>query len=119
MCATRYPRGLPDELREFYGRWRSIVGDHGLGIIWGVDQVLEDNIAFRENHDFRSLCMPFDCCLFFSDAGNGDQIFIPVYADASTGHQVYVWNHETDERIWVAGNIHQFIRAMARGEIEY
>ncbi len=109
--------GLPEELEEFYGNWQSITGEYDTSIIWSADRVIDDNLLFRGNEDFDSLYMPFDCCLFFADAGNGDQFFVPVYRDGSTSWQVYVWNHETDERIWVAGHIHQFIKGWINGEV--
>jgi hypothetical protein len=30
------------------------------------------------NTDFKELYMPFDCLLFFADAGNGDQFGYPI-----------------------------------------
>jgi hypothetical protein len=109
--------GLPQELEDFYSKWHSITGEYGLSVIWPVDRVIEGNLRFRNEEAFHTLYMPFDCCLFFSDAGNGDQFFVPVYRDGSTSWQVYVWNHETDERKWVAGHIHQFIKGWVNGEI--
>ncbi|MGY8770569.1 MAG: SMI1/KNR4 family protein [Pirellulales bacterium] len=108
---------LPDELVEFYARWKSITGEYELSVIWPAERVIEENQYFRQSKDFGTLYMPFDCCLFFSDAGNGDRFFVPVYKDGSASTQIYVWNHETDERIWIAGSVHQFIEGWVSGKI--
>lgn len=109
--------GLPGELEEFYSNWQSITGEYGVAIMWPPDRVIEQNLFFRSNERFRGLYMPFDACLFFADAGNGNQFFVPVYGDGSTKGRVYVWKHELDERVWVAEHVHQFIGGCITGII--
>jgi hypothetical protein len=53
------------------------------------------------------LYMNFDSVLIFGETGNGDYLFCPML-DAEKGitkNDVFVWDHETDSRVWVASNI--------------
>ena len=53
---------------------------------------------------------------YFADAGNGDQFAVlspPVDRD-----DVFVWNHETDDRAWVAGNVEMYLRWWLTGKIK-
>jgi hypothetical protein len=68
------PRGLAELLLECDG----VVGEYGLGLVWPIERIMSDNLAFRTNPDFASLYMPFDPLLFFADAGNGDQFAFVV-----------------------------------------
>src|SRR5207248_6217932 len=65
--------GLPDDLRGLLLETNGIVGRYGIGLVWPVERIAADNVAFRANADFRGLYMPFDHLLFFADEGSGDQ----------------------------------------------
>jgi SMI1 / KNR4 family (SUKH-1) len=60
---------------------------------------------FRANPEFARLYMPFDL-LFFADAGNGDQ-FAFVLRDSRK--VVFVWDHESDSRRWVARDLDTYL----------
>lgn len=61
-----------------------IEGEYDLGLIWLLDRIVEDNLFFRGHTDFKELYMPFDCLLFFADAGDGDQFAFPIHAGGTT-----------------------------------
>jgi SMI1-KNR4 cell-wall len=51
--------------------------------------------------------MPFDPLLFFADAGNGDQF---AFLWKPRRDEIFVWDHESDSRSWVAGSLHQYLQ---------
>jgi cell wall assembly regulator SMI1 len=107
---------LPPDLRELLTETDGVVGSYGLGLVWPVSRIVEDNLAFRSQASFRDLYMPFDSLLFFADAGNGDQFafrLISVLWD----RYVYVWNHENDSRTWVAPSLSEYLERWSDGRI--
>ena len=47
---------------------------------------------------------------FFAHESNGDQFFFPIQANGRINRKdIFVWNHESDEREWVANNLEQFV----------
>lgn len=106
------PADLYDLLRESNG----VNGEDGSGLVWPVEQILADNKTFRTQPDFPELYMPFDCLLFFADAGNGDQFAFRVLR-GQIDENVYVWNHENDNRVWVASSFRQYLEWLLTGRI--
>jgi SMI1-KNR4 cell-wall len=106
----RLPRDLADLLRETNG----VEGEYGLGLIWPIERIREDNLMFRLSTDFAGLYMPFEPMLFFADAGNGDQ-FAFVIRDRPA--DVFVWDHETDSRSMVAPNLATYLERWLDGQI--
>jgi hypothetical protein len=104
------PEPLVDLLRESDG----VVGEYGLGLVWPLRRVVEDNLAFRSNPDFRDLYMPFDPLLFFADAGNGDQF---AFVWTPRRDEVFVWDHESDSRRWVAQSLERYLEWWLTGRI--
>lgn len=103
--AVDVPNDLLSVLRESDG----VEGDYGLGLIWCAERIVADNLRFRSSTDFQELYMPFDCLVFFADAGNGDQFAYAVTGGAIRRDDVFVWNHETDSRSWVAPNLATYL----------
>src|ERR1043166_2051198 len=64
---------LPSELAELLRESNGIEGEYKLALVWPAERILEDNLRFRSNPDFKELYMSFDSLVFFADAGNGDQ----------------------------------------------
>jgi hypothetical protein len=112
---------IPEELHSLYKQTNGIeelVGEELSGhLIWPIDMVIEENLQFRSNADFKDLYMPFDNMLFFAGAGNGDLFFIPILNNNTPRLDIFVWNHEDDSRTWVAGWLHRFVTGWIRGEI--
>jgi hypothetical protein len=91
---SHFPPTLEAILREANG----IDGEYGLGLLWPIQRIVAENETFRSNPDFRDLYMPFNCLLFFADAGNGDQFAFAVLNGESHREDIFVWNHEDDSR---------------------
>ena len=92
-----------------------MTGEYGLALVWNLDRLVQDNLASRRTPDFAPLYMPFDPLLFFADAGNGDQF--ALLSPPIDRHDVFVWDHETDSRQWVAPNVEMYLRWWIAGKI--
>lgn len=106
---------LPEQLVEVLAETDGVSGEHGLGLIWPLNRIVGDNLMFRSNPDFASIYMPFDALLFFADGGNGDQFAFPCRPQRD---EVFVWNHETDSRMWVAGSLDQYLQRWLDGTLK-
>jgi SMI1-KNR4 cell-wall len=109
---------LPAELTEILRESDGIMGEYGLGLLWPIDRILTDNVNFRDSADFGSLYMPFDCLLFFSDAGNGDQFAYSILQTEVTRNDIFVWDHENDSRTWVAPSLGVFYNWWLTGKLK-
>ncbi len=98
---------LPEPLVDLLSETDGVRGEYGLGLVWPLSRIVEDNQLFRTNPEFAELYMPFDPLLFFADAGNGDQF---AFLWKSRRDEIFVWNHESDRRSWVAGSLHQYLQ---------
>ncbi len=108
---------FPDELRELLSESDGVNGAYGLGVVWPLARIREDNLQFRSNPDFRALYMPFDCLLFFGDAGDGDQFGYAILDGAIRRDDVYRWSHENDGREWAASSLRQYLERWATGQL--
>lgn len=85
-----------------------------------LDRIVEVNLMFRQNANFRELYMPFDHLLFFGDAGNGDQFAFPIQSDGLIHRlDVFVWNHEDDSRSWVARSLKDYLDRWLTGRLKH
>jgi hypothetical protein len=108
---------LPDDLRTLLLESNGILGEYGLGLVWPIERIEADNVAFRSNAAFRELYMPFDHLLFFADAGNGDQFAYAVLAGKVRRDDVFVWNHEDDSRKWAAPSLERYLEWWLSGDL--
>jgi hypothetical protein len=113
----RLGHALPTDLRELLRESDGVLGSYGLGVVWPISRIVEDNLGFRSNADFRELYMPFDSLLFFGDAGNGDQFAFRLVS-VLWDKDIYAWNHEDDSRTWVARDLAQYLEWWADGRIK-
>jgi hypothetical protein len=109
---------LPTELRALLLESNGVLAQYGLGLIWPVERIQADNLAFRSNADFRELYMPFDHLLFFADAGNGDQFAFAVLAGKVRNSDVFAWNHEDDSRTFAAPSLERYLEWWLSGQIK-
>lgn len=107
---------LPDDLKNLLKESNGIFDKYG-DLIWSVKRIKTDNLEFRLTEDFKELYMPFDCLLFFADAGNGDQFAYTILDKEIRRNDIFVWNHEDDSRTWIASTLKQFIEKWIKGEI--
>jgi hypothetical protein len=55
--------------------------------------------------------MPLDCLLFFGGNGCGDYYGYPITSqDGVRDDNVFIWEHEYDNRIWKANNLEDAIK---------
>ncbi|MEF3404817.1 SMI1/KNR4 family protein [Agromyces sp. CCNWLW203] len=112
-CESRLGHVLPVQLRQLLAETNGIDGEYGLGLLWSTDRIADDNARFRDDDDFRNLYMPLAGLVFFADAGNGDQFAVLLSGD----HEIYVWNHEDDSRIWVAPTVMRYLEYWMTGRL--
>ncbi|MGW1513594.1 SMI1/KNR4 family protein [Streptomyces sp. NPDC002394] len=109
----RLGRELPAELRQLLLESNGIIGRIAVDTIWPVEQIAEQNLLFRSDSSFAQLYMPFDALLFFGDNGGGDQF---AFVRTPQRPDVFVWEHETDSRRWVARDLRDYLgRSLAEG----
>ena len=111
---VRFPAELSSLLEESDG----VSGEYGLALLWPVSRIQKDNLEFRGSEDFRTLYMPFDCLLFFGDAGNGDQFAFSILQGEVRRSDIFVWNHEMDSRSWVAPSLGTFYDWWLTGKLK-
>jgi len=107
---------LPADLQALLLESNGVEDPYGPGLIWPVEQIVADNLAYRRDPDFAVLFMPFDSLLFFADAGNGDLFAFAITAGAVRRPDIYLWSHETDSRTWVAPVLHRYLEARLHDE---
>jgi hypothetical protein len=111
VAATEQALGvtLPSDLRALLAESNGIVGRHGIGLIWPVEQIKAENLVFRSNTNFQELYMPFNHLLFFGDEGGGDRYALRILAGNVEPDNVYQWIHENDSRQWFASNLRDYL----------
>lgn len=110
---------LPKELCELLQESDGIEGEYRLGLVWPIQRIQEENHWFRANDAFRGLYMPFDCLLFFGDAGNGDQFAYSILDSEVRRNDIFVWNHEDDSRSWVASSLKTYFEWSFTGKLKW
>ena len=74
--------------------------------VWSLDEIVERNLRFWSDSTFAQLYMSFDALLFFGDNGGGDQF---AFVQRPYRPDVFVWEHESDSRRWVANNLRDYL----------
>ncbi|MFD5004206.1 SMI1/KNR4 family protein [Streptomyces mutabilis] len=99
---------LPGELNALLLESDGLLDTYGTEVVWSAERILGDNLSFRGDEQLRSLYLPFDSLLFFGDNGGGDQF---AFACGHLRDEVFVWDHETDERSLVSPTLESFVRS--------
>ncbi|MCX5256879.1 SMI1/KNR4 family protein [Streptomyces canus] len=102
----RLTRTLPAELRRLLLESNGVIGHAHVGTVWPIDQIIETNLLFWSDQTFTQLYMPFDALLFFGDNGGGDQY---AFVQKPERPDIFVWEHESDSRRWVANNLQDYL----------
>lgn len=108
---------LPTDLFELLSETNGVFDEFNCPLIWSTNQIIEDNLFFRTFNDYKDIYMPFDHLLFFSDAGNGDLFGFPILNGSIQRDDIFVWDHESDSRKWVASSLKDFIEGWANSRI--
>ncbi|WP_433187938.1 SMI1/KNR4 family protein [Actinoallomurus sp. CA-150999] len=116
----RLGQPAPEELRRLLRETDGVRADYGSCLVWSVQEIIEQNTEFRESADFAQLYMSFDQLMFIGDNGGGDR-FAYVRVPAGRPDDLFVWDHETDERLWAARSLQDYLerRAVADGDDWY
>ncbi|MFD8141652.1 SMI1/KNR4 family protein [Streptomyces sp. NPDC059708] len=108
---TRLGRTLPAELRDLLLESNGVVGHTHVDTVWPIDQIVERNLLFWSDQTFAQLYMAFDALLFFGDNGGGDQF---AFVRKPERPDIFVWEHESDSRRWVANNLRDYLNRSLR-----
>ncbi|MFI9220545.1 SMI1/KNR4 family protein [Streptomyces werraensis] len=101
-------QSLPSDLRSFLLESDGLADEYGTDVVWSAQRILDDNMHFRGDEQFRSLYMPFDSLMFFGDNGGGDQF---AFVRVPERNEVFVWDHETDSRNLVSPALESYLRS--------
>ena len=110
--------GLPQDLVAALKESNGISGCYSLGLIWDTVRMIEQNNTMRSTTGFRELYMPFDCLLFFGEAGNGDLFGFAILDGEVRRNDIFAWDHEDDSRTWVAPDLETHLTWWHMGKIK-
>ena len=86
------PEKLKNLLLEFNGdNW----------FVFSTKQIIETNISVRQ----LTCYMPLDCILFVAGNGCGDYFGYAITGEGIKDWEIYMWDHESDERIFKANGL--------------
>ncbi|PUB03968.1 SMI1/KNR4 family protein [Paenisporosarcina sp. OV554] len=108
---------LPKKLLDLFNETNGVFDNFDCPLIWSTEQIIKDNLFYRNFEDYKDIYMPFDNLLFFSDAGNGDLFGFAIINGSIQKDDIYVWNHEDDSRTWIASSLEDFIKGWITSEI--
>ena len=96
---------LPDDLKELYSQTDGISAHYGEPLVMPLQKAVKENETLRQSLDLRGLYMPFSHMLVFGGTGNGDLFFFPIHTDGSLARNVFIWDHESDNRSYFANTL--------------
>jgi hypothetical protein len=108
---------IPLDLLELLQESNGVFDEFDCPYIWSTNQIIRDNLYFRNCEDFKDLYMPFNHLLFFSDSGSGDLFAYPIINGIIQRDDIFVWDHESDSRKYVASSLEDFLKGWIGGEI--
>ena len=100
---------LPASLRGLLEETDGLSDEYGADVVFGAEDLARRNHEMRTADAFPELYMPFDCLLFFGEAGNGDLFGFPILSRGVEDLHVFAWDHETDSRTAVASGLARFV----------
>ncbi|MEU6277620.1 SMI1/KNR4 family protein [Streptomyces populi] len=102
----RLGRALPAELKQLLLESNGVIGHTCVDTVWTLEQIVDQNLRFWSDQTLGELYMPFDSFMFFGDNGGGDQFAL---VQKPQRPDVFVWEHESDSRRWVANNLRDYL----------
>ena len=78
-----------------------------------VEQIIETNLLLRSIDTY----MPLDCLLFFATNGCGDYFGYQIRKNGINANRIYFWDHESDNRIYVASSLEEVFDRYFKNEI--
>jgi len=83
-------------IKNLLTKTNGITDNYGFDIVWSARKILDENVSFRKNEDFKELYMPFDNLLFFAEEANSDLYAYSILKNAINRNDIFIWEHETD-----------------------
>ena len=102
----RLGRELPTELKQLLLESDGVIGRTHVATVWSLGEIVERNLRFWSDSTFTQLYMSFEALLFFGDNGGGDQF---AFVQKPHRPDVFVWEHESDSRRWVANDLRGYL----------
>ena len=118
FCEKRLGTALPEELRSCLLEVGSVDGEWGEGLLWPPEKIGHKNEFFRTDTEFSNLYMSFQSLLLFGADVGGDHFAVPIQTGRVQRPDIFLWKHETDERVWAAPSLAMFFRWRAEGRID-
>ena len=103
-CEAEMGLPMPAELKELLRETDGVTDEYDTQWFWPTRRIVELNRGVREN--LAGIYEPFDGYFFFADAGNGDFFGCRPHEHPT---DVWVWNHENDDRIRIASGLADFL----------
>ncbi|MFD3430459.1 SMI1/KNR4 family protein [Nocardia fluminea] len=76
---------VPNELRDLLRHANGVQAEWGSGLVWTVQEIIDQNIEFRRDAEFAELYMSFDQLMFFGDNGGGGETS-SIAAESAVAH---------------------------------
>ncbi|WP_235460536.1 SMI1/KNR4 family protein [Streptomyces olivochromogenes] len=99
-------RALPADLKQLLLESNGVIGHTHVDTVWSLEQIVDQNLQLWSDQTLAELYMPFDSFMFFGDNGGGDQFAL---VQKPQRPDVFVWEHESDSRRWVANNLCDYL----------
>jgi hypothetical protein len=104
---------LHPDLRALLLESDGVSGEYDLGLVWPIDRILEDNIAFRTDPHTAEGASEL---LLFGDAGNGDQFAYVVSEQVPS--EIHIWDHSDGTHRWVAASLAEYLEGWLSGRLK-
>ena len=100
---------LPKDLKELL---LELNGDNYF--VFSTSQIIDINLTIREA---MTSYMPLDCLLFIAGNGCGDYFGYPITVDGLKDWEIFMWEHESDNRFYRSNGLEDVIRKYYNDEI--
>ncbi|MFG3048814.1 SMI1/KNR4 family protein [Streptomyces sp. NPDC048241] len=114
-CATALGHPLPADLTGLLAAADGVTDEYGTELVFSAERIAAENLALRGGAGFAELYMPFDPLVFFGETGGGDLFALLARIDRP---DVFVWDHETDSRTWVARSLADYLERSVSGTLD-
>jgi SMI1-KNR4 cell-wall len=99
-------QSVPVDLKHLLLEVNGVMDRWGTEVIWPAKRIIGENSFFRTDSALAELYGPFERTMFFGDNGGGDQF---AFLRDPDRNEVFVWDHETDERRMVAESLERYV----------
>ena len=110
---------FPKELKSLLLESNGILGSCSVyGLVWSIENIVKVNLEYRQFPGFKSLYMPFDHLLFFSDVCTSD-LFGYAVLEETEQSSIFQWEHETDRRTQITYTLKKYLELRLSDKIEH